>query len=458
MDVLILPDDSVIKSIYYYGENNIKLDGDSNFKLLKKQMNAISILKKNQNYKLSEFNYFVNGDDLYIVYNTLYNTLAKLSNEELDILNHSDCYGIEKLEKFVELGILIPSDIDEIGSYITLSRDYSLYEKRRLNLVITTTMQCNARCSYCYEKGVLHQSFDINKTRELVDFVKKEVNELGVHITWFGGEPLLNTVLIDNVTEELINNNINFDSYIITNGSLLSEDIIFNKIPYWHVKGMQVTIDGTREKYMEIKNYVNTNQSVYDDLLSNITILATNDIKIDIRLNIDSENLFNIFELAKQLNCVFGSHNGVTVYPAFISGTESVIEDSLRVPIVKQLISCFTNPQIMGFASKMHSSPRIMPCNNANYRAFGIDVFGGLHRCEHYVGRPEYSIGSIANGLFDDDPRKEPYSLRNECLKCKFLPKCYGGCDAHYKQGDIPCMIEKYMIPAYLEYLVEFLE
>ena len=42
---------------------------------------------------------------------------------------------------------------------------------------------------------------------------------------------------------------------------------------------------------------------------------------------------------------------------------------------------------------------------------------------------------------------------KQECERCVFLPKCYGGCEANYIEGDSPCMIEKYLIKAYLQIL-----
>lgn len=46
-------------------------------------------------------------------------------------------------------------------------------------------------------------------------------------------------------------------------------------------------------------------------------------------------------------------------------------------------------------------------------------------------------------------------TLREECKKCVFLPKCMGGCAANLETNDEACMIEKYMIQGYLAYLAE---
>lgn len=47
-----------------------------------------------------------------------------------------------------------------------------------------------------------------------------------IDITWFGGEPLLKTDLIERITNQLKANHKDFQAEIITNGSLLTDDIL----------------------------------------------------------------------------------------------------------------------------------------------------------------------------------------------------------------------------------------
>ena len=87
--------------------------------------------------------------------------------------------------------------------------------------------------------------------------------------------------------------------------------------------------------------------------------------------------------------------------------------------------------------------------------SFVIDIHGNIYTCEHQVGRKQCRIGSLEAGLFTDDYRKNGKSLRGKCTSCVFLPKCMGGCESKYLAGEEPCMIEKYIIMAFLEYLLE---
>ena len=95
---------------------------------------------------------------------------------------------------------------------------------------------------------------------------------------------------------------------------------------------------------------------------------------------------------------------------------------------------------------------------NEEEKTVYIDVDGYLHTCEHYVGKKEYAIGDVTEGVHGKDKRLEDFDLETKCKQCVWLPQCFGGCQAHRIEGDIPCMIEKYMIPAYIQYLADYIE
>ena len=92
-------------------------------------------------------------------------------------------------------------------------------------------------------------------------------------------------------------------------------------------------------------------------------------------------------------------------------------------------------------------------CMNGDPRSFSIDVNGNVYSCEHYVGQDKYRIGDLDTDLFANDLRGKDVTFRDECKSCVFLPKCFGGCEANRAEGDSPCMIEKYLIKAYLQIL-----
>ncbi len=74
---------------------------------------------------------------------------------------------------------------------------------------IVLTSKCNARCIYCYEEGVLQSNMSMETAEKTAEVLCTSKSPVG--ITWFGGEPLLKTELIQRITEILRENHKEFD-------------------------------------------------------------------------------------------------------------------------------------------------------------------------------------------------------------------------------------------------------
>lgn len=406
-------------------------------------------------YKKSQFNYYVNNEKEYLLYNTLYNSLARLSKTEYLQYEQLDKCEEGLKVSLIEHGFWVNNNVDEYRSYLRYANLLTNYSERKLNITITTTLRCNARCDYCYETGLVQKDFPLENAKQILEFIKTQNHSNGVNLIWFGGEPLMNTVLIDEVTSLLETQCISYTSYIITNGSLLNEKIINTKMQIWHVNNIQITLDGTEEEYERRKNYKNKGEGNYYNILQSIRNLAEENVCVHLRLNIDRKNANNILKLIEELELYFGKYENVTFYPAFITGINDAFSENEYVMYIKKMLKRLKNPQKLSVSSKLHSLPKIHSCMNVDPCSFTIDTMGNVFTCEQRVGHSEYAIGNIENGLFSKDTRIMAQALRNECLKCVFLPKCMGGCESNYLVNENPCMIEKYIIMAYLEYLLE---
>lgn len=404
-------------------------------------------------YKKSEFNYIYKNGNQTLIYNTLYNSLVRLDNEEFIIFDEINETENELKEKFIENGLWVSKSLDEKKKYIACSEAYTLYVPRPLSITITTTLKCNARCTYCYEKGVKQLDIFENAEEKIIEFIKMNSDNNEVHLIWFGGEPLMNTKFMDKLSERLIREEINFSSYIITNGSLLNKDIIEKKLDYWNIKDMQITLDGTKNVYEMRKNYIEPEEGEFYSILNNIREVAQQGIFINIRLNIDRSNRKDMIELLKEIDNIFSTYENVVFYPAFITGSSNPLTDVEKVEFIKDMLLAMKNVKKLTASTKFYSLPRMHACMNGDPKSFSIDVYGNIFTCEHYVGREKNKIGTLESGFEKEDCRGKNILFREECEKCVFLPKCYGGCEANYIENDSPCMIEKYLIKAYLEIL-----
>lgn len=404
-------------------------------------------------YKKSEYNYIQQNGEYYLIYNTLYNSLVRLNAQEFDIYNQMENFDCEIAKAFIDNGLWVDTEIDEKVKYLACAEAYTLYVPRPLSITITTTLKCNARCSYCYEKGVKQTDIADGTDDKIIEFIKLHNNVSEVHLIWFGGEPLMNMSFMDSLCNRLTEENITFSSYIISNGSLLNKDIIETKFPQWNIKDMQITLDGVKNVYEKIKNYKKPEEGEFYSILNNIRIAAENGVFINIRLNIGRENGNSILELLKELDTVFYQYNNIVFYPAFLTGEKNPLSEEERVEFVKEMLLSMNNIKKLTTSTKFYSLPRMHACMNGDPRSFSIDVNGDVFSCEQYVGHEGNRIGTLGDDFRGSDLRGKEIYFREECETCVFLPKCFGGCEANWIEEDVPCMIEKYLIKAYLQIL-----
>ena len=404
-------------------------------------------------YKKSEYNYVQQNGEFYLIYNTLYNSLMRLNEEEFVRFSHPDDLEDGIVNAFVENGLWVDTEIDEKAKYLACAEAYTLYVPRPLTITITTTLKCNARCSYCYEKGVQQTDIVEGAADKIIDFIKRHSKVNEVHLIWFGGEPLINMSFIDLLCKRLIEEGIAYFSYLISNGSLLNKEVIGTRFKYWNIKDMQITLDGTKEIYEVIKNYKNPEEGEFYSILNSIRIAAEEGIFINIRLNIGRGNRDSILVLLKELDTVFYRYNNVVFYPAFITGEKEPLSEEERVEFVKDMLLCMKNIKKLTTSTKFYSLPRMHACMNGDPQSFTIDVNGNVYSCEHYVGKADNCIGKLEDDFKGRDSRGKDVSFRDVCATCVFLPKCFGGCEANWIENDTPCMIEKYIIQACLQIL-----
>jgi uncharacterized protein len=65
---------------------------------------------------------------------------------------------------------------------------------------------------------------------------------------------------------------------------------------------------------------------------------------------------------------------------------------------------------------------------------------GTLYKCPAFMGWPELSVGTLAEGIRDyRDSHRLAFWDTDRCLDCPYLPLCFGGCRLvpMYRQGAI---------------------
>lgn len=401
-------------------------------------------------YKHSFYNICANKPNNHIIYNTLYNSLVRMNDEEYDAYCFNCQCDDELKDELVKNGLWVNADIDERERYLAVSDILRNVKMHPFTVTIATTMKCNARCSYCYESGVWQNSMSGETERKLMEFIRNIDTNDGLDLIWFGGEPLLNTDLIDRLTDFLSSRGTKYSSYIITNGSLINDELIDKMVDWWQVIGIQITLDGVGEKYERRKNYI-SGQPYFKTILKSINKLCDKGIHVDIRINIDRDNSEDCITLAEVLACYFSDVDNISFYPAFLSGSVSPFSDEEKINIISQMLGVGADCKKLTINNKLYSTPKIRPCMICDPYNIAIDTEGFIYNCDHNLGHDDRSIGSIGDNL--SELRYNSFELDDECRNCVYLPKCFGGCTSDRSHNDRACLIDRYLIQAYIESL-----
>jgi len=183
-------------------------------------------------YTASRFNALSQTDEEgLILYNSYTGALIDFSKEEkeevMTLLKTSDDTETEIRTVLIENGFLIPEDVNELKRAEHLHQ--SMHRTDALHLVLMPTEACNFRCTYCYESFTRGRMTDetIRGVKALVRERAKTISSL--HISWFGGEPLLEIDLMEELTrdfqETAREHGIQYSADISTNGYFLNKEV-----------------------------------------------------------------------------------------------------------------------------------------------------------------------------------------------------------------------------------------
>lgn len=255
---------------------------------------------------------------------------------------------------------------------------------------IFTTMACNARCFYCYEKGRPQVPMKAETAREVGDYIVKAAMKNGreIQLRWFGGEPLVNENAMDIICQKVKDAGYKYSSSITTNGFLFKKEKLDKYKDLWHLRSGQVTIDGTEEVYNKTKNYKNVKgKNPYRIVLDNVKMMADWGMNISIRMNMDMYNAENIKQLIVDLEKEWNHHPKISLYcwPIFEDDDNPRTEEEKR-ELYKKLeeIDKVLKEHKFYHPRERAEQIRFTHCMIDHGKAVVIGTQGDLGVCEHY--------------------------------------------------------------------------
>ncbi len=378
--------------------------------------------KDDVDYRLTKNHLSVPCEGGTLLYNTLTGALFLLEeNETIE----------DYFSEFVKEGFYIPVMSDEqklADDVLNVAKVIQTKKKVKDAFTILTTTDCNARCFYCYEMGRSRIPMSETTAADVAEYIIKSCEGKKVSLHWFGGEPLYNKAPIDIITRTLREKGIPFHSRMTSNGYYLDEETCRTAKEKWALDWVQITLDGTKERYQKAKAYIEKDPDAFERVLSNIKHALEEGIYVAVRLNVDHENVKDMHKLVDLLSEEFKGYSNFHVYAALLHQFEGKIHsfesEVQELEEYEELLERIDEYGI-GETSYLDKELKITMCMADSDRSEVILPDGRIGKCEHFT--ESELVGSIYSDDWDEEMLqawKELSPKKDECGDCPVYPLC----------------------------------
>jgi uncharacterized protein len=333
-------------------------------------------------------------------------------------------------------------------------------------MVMNLTNQCNLSCQYCYEFGEdkvatpegKPKFMDFETASASVDYLfTQSAGRHGVHITFFGGETLMNFPMlkkvVDYAKQKAAAQGRSIDFSLTTNATLLTPAIIeylsANEV------GVTVSMDGDKASHDQFRVFSNGKGS-YDIVEPRVRALIKDHKTRPIvaRVTMTSQAM-DVLGTYRHLKNDLGFHEigfaPVTTSPDRLysidnRGLDSVL-DQFGV-LASEYLAHALRGEHHGFSNvsdtlaELHQGVnKSHPCG-AGLGLVGVGPSGDIAPCHRFVDSDQHMLGHVSTGI--DKAKQNDFLSRGhiqvkaDCSTCWARPVCAGGChhEAYVRYGD----------------------
>ena len=373
-----------------------------------------------QSYRLMTYVVQQPVDDGVMLYNTLTCSLVLLTPDE--------AADITMQQELIDRWFLVPQEHDDQKLCRQVRQMAALLKppaKAITGYTILTTTGCNARCFYCFEKGTKPVTMTTKTASKVVRYIVTHRGDEKVKISWFGGEPLVNVKVIDQICTELREQNVPFRSTMTSNGYLFDADMVQRAKDLWQLRSVQITLDGTEQTYNRVKAYVYRDVNAFERVLQNIAMLTAAGIHVSIRLNVDKHNIGEMAELVELLHQRFGTNEHLSIYSYHLFGERTPEEEAelfaQQTQLAQQIAAC-------GYKSHKRGLQKDIKLNSCIADGSGSVVIvpdGHLSKCDNYLDSNFFGhIDSEEHDKAILRKFKERLADIDACATCFCYPQC----------------------------------
>ena len=333
---------------------------------------------------------------------------------------------------------------------------------------------CNIRCGYCFAStGDYHggrKLMSIETAKAGIDFLlKKSGNRKRLEVDFFGGEPLLNfevikeTVKYGREKEKDLGKRIGFT--MTTNGILLNDEII--EFLNENMDNIVISLDGRPEVNDKMRKFVGGKGTTADLLpLIKKFVEKRGEKSYYIR------GTYTAYNLDFSKDVLFMADQGfseISVEPVVAESKRPYAINEKHLPQIFAEYDKLTDDYLQyksegrpfnfyHFMMDMDGGPciykRVSSCG-AGVEYFALTPDGELYPCHQFVGREEYLMGNISEGILREDLLKKfsenTVYHKEKCRDCWAKFHCSGGCQANAEAFngklsepyEMECLIQK---------------
>ena len=395
-------------------------------------------------------------DVIPVVEEALEENRAKEEIEGLSIESLKDKYAAEDIKdalmqimELKEAGMLFAPDIYE---------NYIIDFKKRATVVKALCLHiahdCNLACRYCFaEEGEYHgrralMSYEVGK-RALDFLVKNSGNRVNLEVDFFGGEPLMNWQVVKDLVsygrslEEPYHKKFRFT--LTTNGILLNDEIM--EFANKEMANIVLSIDG-RKKINDLMRPYRGGQGSYDTIVPKFQKVAEsrNQMNYYVRGTFTRNNLDFAKDVAHLADLGFKQ---ISVEPVV---AEPADDYALREEDLPGLLEEYDRLAVellnrrkegkgvnfFHFMIDLEGGPcvakRLSGCGSGT-EYLAVTPWGDLYPCHQFVGKEEFLMGNVDEGITREDIRDEFKTCnvyaKEKCRNCFAKFYCSGGCAAN---------------------------
>lgn len=393
-------------------------------------------IRESDTYRLMRYVIRADHDGKVLLHNVVTGQLVILTQEEEETLDSLPKRYDPYLKPLIQHYYLVPEQYDE-HSIVSGMRDVfrkmaDTKERSALTFfTILPTTSCNARCYYCFEKGIEFATMTQETAKDVIRFITTHCNGKKVWLKWFGGEPTVAANRITQICTGLKQNGVTFSSIMTTNGYLFSEEMAHEARYVWNLDRVTLSMDGTGENYNRIKDYVGACDNPYERVLHNVGLLTEQGIHVLVRMNFDQTNYRDFVNLLSDIHERYHSSTLIEVRAHYINDVQ-IVDGIPRYHGSKEwynetILELHQLSQSAGFLHKNHHLPCLSHrwCPASSLKSVTIKPDGKLVSCYELLGDDEVK-GNLKEGITNQEIVTSwlRYADESDCIECNLFPNC----------------------------------